>query len=140
MLNAFRLTGDMAHVASIVVLLYQLCVKGAHGVSLKTQELYLIVFMTRYLDLFLVFYSFYNSIMKILYICTTLYIIYSLRISTTYDKELDTFQHWTCAVVPCVIIGVATTLMQGLPQAFIFVEVSFHHTPHTTHAQNTTQH
>ena len=30
------------------------------GVSLKTQELYLLVFLTRYLDLFLRFISFYN--------------------------------------------------------------------------------
>lgn len=30
------------------------------GISLKTQELFLVVFVTRYMDLFFRFYSWYN--------------------------------------------------------------------------------
>ncbi|KIY93681.1 hypothetical protein MNEG_14280 [Monoraphidium neglectum] len=73
-MNIFRLAGDMMHLLSIVVLLLKiLATKScrAHnaaatavaaaaacpGISLKTQELYLLVFVTRYLDLFTHFVS-----------------------------------------------------------------------------------
>lgn len=62
----------MSHVFSIIILLLRLQVaKNANGVSLKTQELFLIVFCTRYLDLFIRYISLYNSVMKILYIGST---------------------------------------------------------------------
>ena len=47
--------------------------------SIRTQELYLIVFVTRYLDLFTTYYSLYNSLMKILYISATSYIVYMVK-------------------------------------------------------------
>ena len=61
-----RWIGDMAHLLSFLVLLFK--VHGSRscaGISLKTQELYALVFITRYLDLFWNFYSMYNSIMKV---------------------------------------------------------------------------
>lgn len=42
-MNLFRLAGDMTHVLSILVLLLRLqAAKNANGISLKTQELYLV--------------------------------------------------------------------------------------------------
>lgn len=38
------------------------------GISLKTLELYLLVFLTRYVDLFTNFVSLYNTSMKVIYI------------------------------------------------------------------------
>ena len=55
------------------------CLAGCSGISLKTQELFLVVFLCRYLDLFTTLISWYNSIMKILYICSTGYIVYMIR-------------------------------------------------------------
>ena len=44
---------QVSHVVSIVVLALRLnATKSAVGISLKTQELYLIVFVARYADLF----------------------------------------------------------------------------------------
>jgi ER lumen protein retaining receptor len=61
MMNLFRMLGDFSHVMSIVVLLLRLRVtKNATGISIKTQELYLLVFIARYLDLFTTFYSVRN--------------------------------------------------------------------------------
>ncbi len=125
MMNFFRLAGDMAHVLSILVLLLRLRVtKNAVGISVKTQELYLVVFVTRYLDLFTTFYSYYNTMMKILYIGTTSYIIYMIRktepFSSTYDKAHDSFLHWKFAVLPCAIVALITNLLQG----FDVMEVS----------------
>ena len=124
-MNIFRLAGDMAHVLSILVLLLRLRVtRNAVGISVKTQELYLVVFVTRYLDLFTTFYSLYNTIMKILYISATAYIIYMIRgtepFKSTYDKAHDSFLHWKFAVLPCAIIALITNVYQG----FDVMEVS----------------
>ena len=118
MLNAFRLAGDISHVISILLLLLRLRVtKNATGISIKTQELYLIVFVTRYLDLFTTFYSFYNSIMKILYISATAFIIYMVRgtepFKSNYDLAQDAFLHLQFAVAPCAVVAVITNLVQG---------------------------
>lgn len=125
MMNAFRLAGDISHVISILLLLLRLRVtKNANGISIKTQELYLIVFVARYLDLFTTFYSFYNTIMKILYIASTSYIIYMVRntepFKTTYDRAQDSFLHIQFAVLPSAILGILTNLIQG----FDIIEVS----------------
>ena len=87
------------------------------GISVRTQELFLLVFVTRYLDLFTTFYSIYNSCMKILYICTTALVIYTIKvkepIASTYDKAQDSFLHWKFAVAPAVLAAVTTHLIQN---------------------------
>ena len=117
-MNLFRLAGDMCHVLSILVLLLRLRVsKNAIGVSIKTQELYLIVFVTRYLDLFTFYYSLYNSLMKILYITATAYIVYMVKgtepFKSTFDKAHDSFLHFRFAVAPCVVLAVVTNSVRG---------------------------
>lgn len=85
------------------------------GISVRTHELFLLVFVTRYLDLFTSFYSIYNSVMKIIYIGTTASIIYTIRfqepIKSTYDKGQDTFLHWKFAAAPCAGIALITQLI-----------------------------
>lgn len=57
-MNIFRLLGDMSHLASFGFLIARLREKrNCTGISLKTQELLLLVFVTRYLDLFTNYYS-----------------------------------------------------------------------------------
>jgi len=80
MFNGFRLAGDFLHLASFVFLLLQFHrAKSCTGISLKSQELYLIVFLTRYMDIFWNFISLYNTMMKLLFISTTVYVIYMMR-------------------------------------------------------------
>jgi ER lumen protein retaining receptor len=66
------------------------------GISLRTQELYLLVFVTRYLDLFYSYVSLYNSVMKVIYVSSSATIVYLMRqdpvVSQTYDAERDTFR------------------------------------------------
>ncbi|KAG0490852.1 hypothetical protein HPP92_007715 [Vanilla planifolia] len=68
------------------------------GISLKTQELYVLVFATRYLDLFTGFISVYNSVMKIVFILSSIAIVWCMRVHPmvrrTYDNQLDTFRHY----------------------------------------------
>lgn len=119
-MNIFRLCGDMSHVFSIIVLLLRLRVaKNANGISVRSHELFLLVFVTRYLDLFTTFYSIYNSCMKVLYIVTTSAIIYMIKyqepICSTYDKAQDSFLHWKFAVLPCgVIAGLTHMIGSGM--------------------------
>lgn len=67
------------------------------GLSCKTQEIYLIVFCLRYMDLFMYFVSLYNTCMKIFFITSTLFIIYLMRVrkpfKMTYDSLGDSFPH-----------------------------------------------
>ena len=91
-MNIFRLCGDSCHALSIIILLRRLIkARNAQGISLRTQELIFLVFATRYTDLLTTYYSLYNSIMKIIYLTTSMGIIYAIRykkpICETYDKE-----------------------------------------------------
>lgn len=109
-MNAFRMCGDILHVLAILVLCRRLCAyKNAQGVSLKTQELYLVVFCTRYLDLFTSFYSWYNSVMKVFFLGSSVGFVWLLRkwepTRTTYRKQEDYFQHWKNIAAPIAIVA-----------------------------------
>jgi len=127
-MNIFRLAGDMSHVFSIIILLLRVRVaKNAQGISVRTHELFLLVFVTRYLDLFTTFYSLYNSVMKILYILSTASIIYTIKyqepIKSTYDKSQDTFLHWKFAAAPCAVLAFFTHLMGSGVAGFDLTEL-----------------
>ena len=78
--NIFRRLGDMLHLLSFFVLLLKLYRhQSATGVSVTTQQMLLAVFVTRYLDLSIVHISTYNTMMKILYICLTAFIVCIIR-------------------------------------------------------------
>ena len=70
--NFFRIAGDMCHLLSFVVMFWKLhSSKSVAGISLKTQELYVIVFVARYLDLFWNFLSVYNWVRRVAWLRTS---------------------------------------------------------------------
>ena len=76
-MNIFRFVGDLSHLASIFILLYAIEQnRSTNGLSLKTQALYVVVFLTRYLNLFTKFYSIYNTLLKIVFIASSIYTVY----------------------------------------------------------------
>lgn len=94
-MNIFRFFGDLAHLASFGALLWKILnTRSCSGISGKTQLLFLIVFITRYLDLFYAYISLYNTIMKITYIASSSYIVHLIyhKFKTTYNKSQDTFR------------------------------------------------
>ncbi|OJJ54006.1 hypothetical protein ASPSYDRAFT_50781 [Aspergillus sydowii CBS 593.65] len=95
-MNIFRLLADFSHLASIFVLLQKMkSSSSCSGLSFKSQALYLMVFVTRYLDLFWAFTdSLYNTTFKILFIGSSGYIIYLMLndYRPTHDPNLDTFK------------------------------------------------
>lgn len=108
-MNIFRLSGDLMHLMSIFILLLKMySLKNCKGVSLKTQFLYALVFVTRYLDLFYNFLSLYNSVMKLIFIATSILIVYLMKFKApycdTYDKKYDTF-FLPYLLVPCAILA-----------------------------------
>lgn len=94
-MNIFRFAGDLSHLASILLLIYQMrLTRSCAGISFKSQLLYAIVYCTRYLDLFFSFVSLYNSSMKVIFISAQLYILYLMRVKfrPTNDMQIDTFR------------------------------------------------
>ncbi|XP_030469084.1 ER lumen protein-retaining receptor B-like [Syzygium oleosum] len=113
-MNIFRLAGDMTHLLSIVVLLLKIrTTKSCAGISLKTQELYVIVFFARYLDLFTRYVSFYNTVMKLFFIGTSVAIVWYMRyhkvVKQTYSREEDTFKHYVLILL-CFILAILIPL------------------------------
>lgn len=95
MFNIFRVGADLAHVISIGILLHTIqSHKSTKGISLKTQLLYMTVFVTRYLDLLTFrFDSFYNTILKLVYLSTTGYTIHlMIKYTKTISNYVDDFK------------------------------------------------
>ncbi|EMP34974.1 Sn1-specific diacylglycerol lipase beta [Chelonia mydas] len=94
-MNIFRLTGDLSHLAAIIILLLKIWkTRSCAGISGKSQLLFALVFTTRYLDLFTSFISLYNTSMKLIYVAcsyATVYLIY-MKFKATYDGNHDTFR------------------------------------------------
>ena len=109
MVNTFQLIGDTLHLISFVFIITKIFKdRSCKGVSAKTFELYLIVFCTRYLDLFMYFISFYNSFMKILFIGASAFILFLMHckedFKKTYDRQKeDIFPHYYCILFAIVM-------------------------------------
>jgi len=83
------------HLASIFILILKMySTQSCAGISFKTQVLYLVVFCTRYLDLFTHFVSLYNTLMKIFFIASSAFIVYLMLkpYKETVNRQLDTFR------------------------------------------------
>jgi len=119
-MNIFRLSGDMLHLASIMLLVFKLHrSKSCVGVSCRMQEMYSLVFIFRYMDLLWSFISVYNTVMKLIFITTTLYLVYLMRlkvpISQTYERSNDSFQYELYLIGPCALLGILCTEEYTIP-------------------------
>lgn len=109
-MNIFRLMGDLMHLASIFILIVKIYggKKSCKGISLKTQFLYLLVFLTRYMDVFTNHISLYNTVMKIFFIVSSGFIVYLMKYKSpfcdTYDGKTDSF-FLPYILVPCLVLA-----------------------------------
>jgi ER lumen protein retaining receptor len=108
-MNIFSLSGDLLHLLSIFILLLKVYTqKSCRGISLKTQILYVVVFCTRYLDLFWNFHSLYNSVMKVIFILSSSAIVYLMAFKTPINKTYDAHQdslNLLYLLVPCALLA-----------------------------------
>jgi len=94
-MNIFRLAADSAHLVAIAILLAKIWMtRSCAGISGRSQALFLVVFVARYLDLFTNFVSLYNSVMKVLFLGSAIATIYLMfvKFKATYDKNHDVFR------------------------------------------------
>ncbi|SPQ93101.1 ER lumen protein-retaining receptor [Plasmodiophora brassicae] len=120
-MNLISFLGDVLHLASIFILLVKMfATRSSKGISRKTQVLYAVVFVTRYLDLghmlYKVFVLFklpslvmtYLSLMKVLYIGSSIFIVYLMYVkppfSKTYNRELDKVR-MEMLMIPCFLLA-----------------------------------
>ena len=95
------------HLASIAILLLKIITtRSAQGISFKSQVLYAVVFAARYMDLFTHFVSIYNTLMKLIFIGTSLLILYLMKVQfkTSWDEKLDTFRI-EYLILPCAVLS-----------------------------------
>lgn len=94
-MNIFRLSADLAHLVAIVILLHKIWrTRSCEGLSGRSQVLFAIVFLSRYLDLFTNFVSLYNSVMKVFFLATSIGTVYLMwfKFKATYDRNNDSLR------------------------------------------------
>ncbi|PWY73812.1 hypothetical protein BO94DRAFT_235358 [Aspergillus sclerotioniger CBS 115572] len=99
-LNVFRLLADLSHISSKCVLIWAIHRnKSAEGVSLLTQMLYALVFVTRYLDLFSKagWTHFYLVFFKLFYIASSFYVIYLMM--RVFPRTRERERAWKLAII-----------------------------------------
>lgn len=127
-MNIFRLTGDLSHLLAIIVLLLKIWkTRSCAGISGKSQILFTIVYITRYLDLFTTFISVYNSFMKVIFIgasVATVFLMFA-KFRATYDRNHDSFRI-EFLLIPTVILALLInhefTLLEVLWTFSIYLE------------------
>jgi|UniRef100_A0AC35G1D7 ER lumen protein retaining receptor len=106
-MNIFRLAADSAHLVAIAILLAKIWMtRSCAGISGRSQILFLIVFVARYLDLFTNFVSLYNSVMKVLFLASSIATVYLMfvKFRATYDKNHDVFR-LELLIVPAFVLA-----------------------------------
>lgn len=99
MFDYFKYLGDICHLFSFIVLISNMKEKkSCLGLSYRTQELYLMIFLVRYSDvLFLPQSNKWNLTLKFLFTGATIYVIYLMRyqkpICVSYEAIVDKFPH-----------------------------------------------
>ncbi|CAJ1949951.1 unnamed protein product [Cylindrotheca closterium] len=117
----------MAHLVAVLMLLKMAKRGNASVISLKAQELYLVVYLARYLDVFTTWYSLYNTAMKIFYIFATALIVCTLRSGeswhTSYSPSHDSFRHWKFLAIPVFFLASVVHLYGSQLAGFSFMEM-----------------
>ncbi|XP_017785053.1 PREDICTED: ER lumen protein-retaining receptor-like [Nicrophorus vespilloides] len=118
-MNVFRLIADICHLLAIVTLLGKIWkTKSCAGISGKTQILFVMVFVTRYVDLMTTYVSLYNTTAKLIFIGLSVATTFSIYMSfrETYDDEHDTFRVE-------FLLAPATILALLINHEFTFIEI-----------------
>ena len=102
MFEPFRYLADTLHLSAVILLALRIwSYKSCRGVSYRTQEIYLVVFLSRYMFSLLKKVSLqnpYTFLMKLTFIGMTLVTIYLIRVkkpqALTYEKTHDKLPHY----------------------------------------------
>lgn len=113
--NVFRLLGDFLHLGGMLQGLLAVWSAGSvEGFSKKTQVLYQLVFVSRYLDLFTVTQNWYLILFKVTYNLLTAFMLSSFSfLWQTYNAEAD-----SCNLLLIVPPAAAATYLVSVGSSF----------------------
>lgn len=121
-MNFISVAGDNFHLFAILALIGRMWkTKSCAGLSARTQVGYFLVFLTRYLDLFIdPVWSYYLTILKSIFLLTSLVTVILMLwpYRNTYDRKNDVF-YIEILIVAC--IGLAMVINHS----FTFLEVAW---------------
>lgn len=127
-MNIFRLTGDLSHLLAIIILLLKIWkTRSCAGISGKSQILFTIVYITRYLDLVTTFISVYNTVMKVVFVGASVATVFLMfvKFRATYDRNHDSFRV-EFLLIPTVILALVVnhdfTVLEVLWTFSIYLE------------------
>ncbi|KAK6410467.1 hypothetical protein LTR95_018199 [Oleoguttula sp. CCFEE 5521] len=117
-MNVFRIFGDLSHMASKIILITAIHRNSsAEGVSLLTQLLYGLVFVTRYVDLLwtVPWRAAWNFVFKITYLSTSAYVVYiMMRVFPRTREKEGAWKLATWCLGACLIATpIAAPLLEG---------------------------
>mmetsp|Transcript_61259 Transcript_61259/g.141420 ORF Transcript_61259/g.141420 Transcript_61259/m.141420 type:complete len:246 (+) Transcript_61259:41-778(+) len=115
-MNICRFTGDLLHVIAVTYFLKHLWTsKSCAGLSRGMQEMYLIVFLTRYLPTEGTIHNVYLIGFKIFFISTALAAVALMRfhpvIKTSYNAKQDSLNYWVWCVPPALLLAIASAML-----------------------------
>ncbi|XP_043215750.1 ER lumen protein-retaining receptor-like [Amphibalanus amphitrite] len=106
-MNIFRLAGDLSHLLAIIILLLKIWkTRSCAGISGRSQILFLVTYVARYLDLLTNFVSVYNTAMKVFFIAASAATVYLMlfKFKATYDHNHDTLRV-EFLIAPCALLA-----------------------------------
>ena len=113
--NVFRYIGDYIHAAAVCLVGWILMANGhCRGLSFKTQLFYLVIFVTRYLDMFVGSssaspHSTYLIVFKLFYIGSAFGIVFTMRLwRATIETNKDTCSIFF-VIAPCLIVALISS-------------------------------
>ena len=124
--NVFRYIADYLHLFGVITVLASLLwLRNCRGLSFKTQMFYLVIFCTRYLDLFGLMsaegarhHSTYLILFKLFYIASAASIVGLMR---TWSSTIETNKD-TCSIsgilIPCLLLSVVSSVMNHQNYSF----------------------
>ena len=109
-MDDFKYLADLLHLFAFFILIWNMLKRqNCRGISYRTQELFLIVFVVRYLDIFVFPQRLWNVVLKLTFIGATALCLYLIKyqnpISVSYDAIMDTFPSRTVLIPFCFIVG-----------------------------------
>ena len=115
--NVFRYIADYTHLFGVLcVILTLLRNNSCHGLSIRTQILYSLVFFTRYLDLWTTWslQSTYLVVFKSFFLLSSAYIVIQMVLMrATLERSKDTFAMLPVLIF-CTVLGVMTSSERNL--------------------------
>lgn len=126
-MDVFQLIGDFLHLIAVLMLLLKILAnKNVIGISYKTQELYLVVFCTRYSDMILEHHwgSLYFNSMRFIFIGITAYTIYVMRFKRPYKMVSTRISRATTKSLTPSPIGPCISHHWCLPSFSIAISLS----------------